>query len=49
MQPVWTQVWQVLIALLGITMLLLVLQRDRGKLPVHQYPVLEGQQPSKLH
>lgn len=49
MQPVWTQVWQASIALLGVVMLLLTLQRDKGKLPVHHYPALNGQQPSKLH
>ncbi|KAL3148526.1 hypothetical protein ABBQ38_013964 [Trebouxia sp. C0009 RCD-2024] len=47
-KPGWTQVWQVLIAMLATAMLLLVLQRDRSKLPVYQQPALDGQQPGKL-
>lgn len=48
MQPGRTQVWQVLIALLATAMLLLLMKRDRSKLPVHQQPAFDGQQPGKL-
>ena len=35
MQAVWTQLWQMIIVMLGIAMLTLALQQDRSKLPVH--------------
>ncbi len=34
-QAVWTQLWQMIIVMLGIAMLTLALQQDRSKLPVH--------------
>ena len=35
MQAVWTQLWQIIIVMLGIAMLMLALQQERSKLPVH--------------
>ncbi|DBA66381.1 TPA: hypothetical protein ACH3X2_002363 [Trebouxia sp. C0005] len=34
-KAVWTQLWQMIIVVLGIAMLMLALQQDRSKLPVH--------------
>lgn len=48
MQAVWSQLWQGLIALLAATVMLLALQKDKGKLPFHQQSASNGQQPSKL-
>ena len=48
MQAVWSQLWQFLIALLGIAVMLLALQKEKGKLPVHQQSAFHGQQPGKL-
>jgi len=52
MQAVWSQLWQLVIAMLGIAMLMLALQNDRGKLPVHQTsqqkPACNGNHPGKL-
>lgn len=35
LQAVWTQLWQLSIAALGLAVLHLALQKDRGKIPVH--------------
>ncbi|KAL0035432.1 hypothetical protein WJX77_006314 [Trebouxia sp. C0004] len=34
-KAIWTQLWQMIIIMLGMAMLMLALQQDRSKLPVH--------------
>lgn len=50
-QAVWTQCWQLMVGMLGIAVLLLALQKDRGNLPVHlqMEPVSNANHPGKMH
>ena len=52
LQAVWSQLWQIMIALLGISMILLAFEKDKSKLPRYsqeqQQTASDASHPGKL-